>query len=109
MKFLTQLLRIDQTPGFSAKYSLMLTQNPDSGHMEARGFVEGFHMGYGSSDALMGASKQAKLAEDSINLLRDALKRNSCLEYVGVLTLNAHQLHLLGFETLAKLLDARRP
>lgn len=87
----------------------MLTQNPDSGHMEARNLVEGFHMGYGSSDALMGASKQAKLAEDSINLLHDALKRNSCLECVGILTLNAHQLHLLGFETLAKIVDSRRP
>ncbi len=86
----------------------MLTQKPDDGRMEARGFVEGFHMCYGSSDALVAAFKQAKLDEETIKLLRDALERKLNLDSVGVLTLNVQNLHMLGFETLAKIVDARR-
>lgn len=105
MQFLARVLRLDESFADLARFLLMLTEVPEGGHWEARRLVEGFHMGYGSVDALVAALRQANLNSELIDQLRNDLDLGSRFALVGLLTLDSQQLNQLGFQALGRVLD----
>jgi hypothetical protein len=84
----------------------MLTQIPDNDRMEYRSVVEGAFMGFGSRDDLIDTSRRAGLSEEDIGQLTKALDQKSPLVQIGVLILDSQQLRILGFQTLARMIEA---